>query len=165
MTRRQQRMVLVGLLLTGVVVAVGLSLGAFWENVQFFFSPTDVVAHKAPQERNFRLGGLVVDGSLQRQGDGLTVVFEVTDTANNVPISYTGILPDLFKEGQGIVATGKLNDKGVFIAEEVLAKHDENYMPPEVADALKTAKNVKMPDTHSGSQAPAPTPASETAQP
>ena len=145
MTRRQQRMMLVGLLLTGVVVAVGLSLGAFWENVQFFFSPTDVVAQKAPQDRNFRLGGLVVDGSLQRQGDGLTIVFEVTDTANNVPISYTGILPDLFKEGQGIVATGKMGSDGVFMAEEVLAKHDENYMPPEVADAIKAAQNIESP--------------------
>ena len=145
MTRRQQRMVLVGLLVTGVAVAVGLGINAFWQNMQFFFSPTQVMANEAPQGRNFRLGGLVTDGSLERQGDGLTMRFTVTDTANTVPISYTGILPDLFREGQGIVATGKLGPNGTFIAEEVLAKHDENYMPPEVADAIKTAQNLEAP--------------------
>ena len=145
MTRRQQRMVLVGLLVTGVVVAVGLGINAFWQNVQFFFSPTQVLANEAPQGRNFRLGGLVTAGSLERKGDGLTMRFTVTDTVGTVPISYTGILPDLFREGQGIVATGKLGPDGTFIAEEVLAKHDENYMPPEVAEALKTAQNLKAP--------------------
>ena len=159
MTRRQQRMVLVGLLVTGVGVAVALGISAFWQNVQFFYSPSEVIAGKAPQGRNFRLGGLVNTGSVQRQGDGLTIKFSVTDTVETTDILYTGILPDLFREGQGIVATGKLGPDGVFIAEEVLAKHDENYMPPEVADALKTAKNMKMPDTHTGNSS------SETATP
>jgi len=148
MTRRQQRMVLVGLLVTGVVVAVGLGISAFWQNVQFFFTPTQVLAHEAPADRNFRLGGLVTKGSVQRQGDGLTIRFTVTDTVESVDILYTGILPDLFSEGQGIVATGKLGPNGTFVAEEVLAKHDENYMPPEVADALEKAKNAKLPDSH-----------------
>jgi len=160
MTRRQQRMVLVGLLVTGVAIAVGFGINAFQQNLQYFFSPTDVVAHKSPANRNFRLGGLVTNGSVQRQGDGLTIAFSVTDTVETVNIRYTGILPDLFREGQGIVATGKMGPNGVFIAEEVLAKHDENYMPPEVAAALKDAKDAKMPDTHSGAATPAT--ASET---
>lgn len=141
-------MVLVGLLVTGVAVAVTLGIGAFWQNVQFFYSPSDVLADKAPQGRNFRLGGLVTDGSVERQNDGLGIKFTVTDTVQSVDILYTGILPDLFREGQGIVATGQLGADGVFVAEEVLAKHDENYMPPEVADALKTAKNVELPVNH-----------------
>jgi cytochrome c-type biogenesis protein CcmE len=149
MTLRQQRMVLVGLLLTGVIGAAGLGVYAFWDNVQYFFSPSDVVAHKAPAGRNFRLGGLVTNGTFKREPDSLKVSFEVTDTAQSVAVEYTGILPDLFREGQGIVATGKLRDDGVFVAEEVLAKHDENYMPPEVADALKTAQNVES--SHQGS--------------
>ena len=145
MTRRQQRMVLVGLLVTGVAIAVGFGINAFQQNLQYFFSPTDVAAHKSPVDRNFRLGGLVTNGSVQRQGDGLTIAFSVTDTVETVDILYTGILPDLFSEGQGIVATGKMGPNGTFVAEEVLAKHDENYMPPEVADALKTAKNIEAP--------------------
>jgi len=150
MTRRQQRMVLVGLLVTGVIIATGLGISAFWQNVQFFFTPTQVAAHEAPIDRNFRLGGLVNVGSLQRQGDGLTVRFSVTDTVESVDILYTGILPDLFSEGQGVVATGKIGPDGVFIAEEVLAKHDEEYMPPEVADALEKARNVDVPSSHTG---------------
>jgi len=150
MTRRQQRMVLVGLLVTGVIIAAGLGISAFWQNVQFFFTPTQVAAHEAPQNRNFRLGGLVNVGSVQRQGDGLTIRFSVTDTVESVDILYTGILPDLFSEGQGIVATGKIGPDGIFIAEEVLAKHDENYMPPEVADALEKAKNIDTPASHTG---------------
>jgi len=149
MTLRQQRMWLVGMLLVGVVVAASLAVSAFWENMQFFYSPTEVADGKAPANRNFRLGGLVENGSLQRQADGLTVRFSVTDTAQRTQVQYTGILPDLFREGQGIVATGKIGSNGVFMAEEVLAKHDENYMPPEVADALKTAQNV--PNPHPGS--------------
>lgn len=160
MTRRQQRMALVGLLVTGVAVAAGFGINAFQQNLQFFFSPSDVVAHKSPADRNFRLGGMVNKGSVQRQGDGLTIAFSVTDTVETVNIRYTGILPDLFREGQGIVATGKMGPDGVFIAEEVLAKHDENYMPPEVADALKRAKSNTMPGAEQG---PATSqPASET---
>jgi cytochrome c-type biogenesis protein CcmE len=147
MTRRQQRMVMVGLLVAGVGSAVGLALSAFKENLLYFFSPSQVMAHEAPVERNFRLGGLVEDGSFKRLdgGDGLTVEFSVTDNAESVKVHYTGILPDLFREGQGIVAMGKLNADGVFTAEEVLAKHDENYMPPEVADTLKTAESAGHP--------------------
>lgn len=155
MTRRQQRMVLVALLVTGVATAVGFGINAFQQNLQYFFSPTDVVAKKSPHDRNFRLGGLVTVGSVQRQGDGLTIAFSVTDTIETVDILYTGILPDLFSEGQGIVATGKMGPNGIFIAEEVLAKHDENYMPPEVAAALEKAKGVKMPTSHQGPDAPA----------
>ena len=150
MTRRQQRMVLVGLLVTGVVIAAALGINAFWQNVQFFFSPSDVVAHKSPTDRNFRLGGLVETGSVQRQGDGLTIHFTVTDTVEKVNISYTGILPDLFSEGRGIVATGKMGPDGTFVAEEVLAKHDEKYMPPEVADALEKAKSATPASPTSG---------------
>jgi cytochrome c-type biogenesis protein CcmE len=106
----------------------------------FFFSPSDIQAKQAPADRVFRLGGLVEQGSLQREDDGLTVHFIVTDNANTIPVTYTGILPDLFREGQGVVAQGKLEANGVFKASEVLAKHDETYMPPEVADALEKAK-------------------------
>ena len=155
MTRRQQRMVLVALLVTGVAVAVGFGINAFQQNLQYFFSPTDVVAKKSPPDRNFRLGGLVTVGSVERQGDGLTIRFSVTDTVETVDILYTGILPDLFSEGQGIVATGKMGPGGTFVAEEVLAKHDENYMPPEVAAALEKAKGVEMPTSHQGPDAPA----------
>ncbi|MEO8005275.1 MAG: cytochrome c maturation protein CcmE, partial [Betaproteobacteria bacterium] len=108
----------------------------------FFFTPTQVAAHEAPQGRNFRIGGLVEKGSVQRQANGVTVRFVVTDTAKNVTVAYTGILPDLFKEGKGVVAQGKLGADGVFTASEVLAKHDENYMPPEAADALERANKA-----------------------
>jgi cytochrome c-type biogenesis protein CcmE len=137
--RRKKRLYLVGLMVTGVVVAAAFALNAFNENLMFFYAPSAVAQGEAPQDHAFRLGGLVTDGSVKRQADGLTVVFDVTDYAQTVTVQYTGILPDLFREGQGIVANGKLRDDGVFVADEVLAKHDENYMPPEVADALKTA--------------------------
>ena len=117
-------------------VAVALVLNAFQSNLVFFFSPTQVAANDAPQGRAFRIGGLVEEKSLKRDADGLTVHFIVTDTAKTIPVVYTGILPDLFKEGKGVVAQGKLGRDGVFHATEVLAKHDENYMPPEAADAL-----------------------------
>jgi len=140
MTLRRQRLMLVLLGLLGIGIAVGLSLNVFRDNIVFFFSPTQVLASEAPRDRTFRLGGLVEEGSIKREDDGLTVHFVVTDTAKNIPVTYKGILPDLFREGQGVVAQGRLGDGGTFMASEVLAKHDENYMPPEVADALKKGK-------------------------
>jgi len=120
-------------------VAAALVLNAFQSNLVFFFTPSQVVSHEAPQGRSFRIGGLVEAGSVVRDKDALTVRFRVTDTAKTIPVTYTGILPDLFREGKGVVAQGKLGSDGVFHANEVLAKHDENYMPPEAADALKKA--------------------------
>ncbi|MCY1237628.1 Cytochrome c-type biogenesis protein CcmE [compost metagenome] len=117
-------------------------LNAFRSNLVFFFSPSQVAAQEAPVARSFRLGGLVEPGSIRREGDGMTVRFVVTDTARQVPVRYRGLLPDLFREGKGVVARGKLEADGTFIASEVLAKHDENYMPPEAADALKQAEQV-----------------------
>ena len=122
-----------------IAVAAALVLNAFQGNVVFFFSPTQIAAREAPLERTFRVGGMVEQGSLKRRADGLTVDFVVTDTAKSIPVVYSGILPDLFKEGKGVVAQGKLTETGLFQASEVLAKHDENYMPPEAAEALKKA--------------------------
>ena len=112
-------------------------LKAFNENVMFFYSPSDVVSGKAPKNHPFRIGGMVVKGSVHRPEKGVMVQFDLTDNAKTVTIQYTGILPDLFREGQGIIANGRLNEKGIVVADEVLAKHDENYMPPEVKDAMK----------------------------
>lgn len=140
MTVRRQRIMLVLAILLGVGIAATLALSAFKENIVFFFSPTQVLAAEAPQGRAFRLGGLVEQGSIKREDDGLTVHFMVTDMATTIPVTYKGILPDLFREGQGVVAQGRLGDGGTFMASEVLAKHDENYMPPEVADAIKKGK-------------------------
>lgn len=134
MTKRQNRMILVGLLVAGAILAVTLLLQALGSNTNYFYSPTDVVQEKAPVGKSFRLGGLVATGSVKRKD--LTVNFAVTDNKNSFDVEYTGILPDLFREGQGIITTGSLID-GKFVATEVLAKHDENYMPPEVAEALK----------------------------
>ena len=134
---RRQRLILIGLMLVGIGIAVTLATKAFNENLMYFFSTSDVVAGKAPQDTLFRIGGMVVDDSVQRPNDDLMVRFELTDYEKKVIVEYTGILPDLFREGQGIVAKGKLTNQGIFVAEEVLAKHDENYMPPEVADTLK----------------------------
>ena len=139
MKARYRRFMWIALGLLVVTVAVTLVLRAFNSNLVFFYTPSDIAQKKAPQDRNFRLGGLVTVGSLKRNPDGLTVNFVVTDTAESIPISFTGILPDLFKEGKGVVAQGKLGPDGVFRASEVLAKHDENYMPPEAAEALKRA--------------------------
>ena len=127
-------MILVGLLVAGAILAVTLLLQALGSNTNYFYSPTDVVQEKAPVGKSFRLGGLVATGSVKRKD--LTVNFAVTDNKNSFDVEYTGILPDLFREGQGIITTGSLID-GKFVATEVLAKHDENYMPPEVAEALK----------------------------
>lgn len=137
MTPRRKRLAIVA----GVVLALGaataLVLNAFQSNLVFFFSPTQVAAGEAPTQRTFRLGGLVKAGSVER--DGVEIRFIVTDTAKEIPVRYQGLLPDLFKEGKGVVAQGLLGPDGVFVAREVLAKHDENYMPPEAAEALKQA--------------------------
>lgn len=140
MQPRQKRFVLIGLGLVALAVAAVLVLNAFQSNLVFFFTPTQVANGEVPQGRSFRIGGMVEQGSLTREGDGLTVHFIVTDMAKRVPVSFKGILPDLFKEGKGAVAQGQLGADGTFIASEVLAKHDENYMPPEVAEALAKAK-------------------------
>ena len=136
MTPRRQRMLAVVLVLTGVALAVGLALQAFQENLLFFYSPTQVLAGEPPEGRQFRIGGLVSPGSLTREPGELEVKFSVTDNQNSLTVAYAGILPDLFREGQGVVANGFLQPDGSFRAEEVLAKHDENYMPPEVAEML-----------------------------
>jgi len=125
--------------LAALGVAAALVLNAFQSNLVFFFTPSQVVSNGAPRDRSFRIGGLVEAGSVVREKDALTVRFRVTDTAQTIPVVFTGILPDLFREGKGVVAQGKLASDGTFRASEVLAKHDENYMPPEAADALKKA--------------------------
>ena len=140
--RRKKRLYLLLIILAGIGTATGLALTAFDENLMFFYSPTEVRAGKAPVDHPFRLGGLVTQGSVQRQADGLTVRFDLTDNQETVTVQYTGILPDLFREGQGIVSKGRLDGNGMFVADEVLAKHDENYMPPEVADALEATGHV-----------------------
>ena len=143
MKPRHKRIALIagGLATLGVVAA--LVLNAFQSNLVFFFSPTQVLANEAPRGKAFRIGGMVETGSLKRQSDGLTVRFNVTDTAKVVPVVYTGILPDLFKEGKGVVAQGQLTQDGVFHATQILAKHDENYMPPEAAHAMEQAKKAQ----------------------
>ncbi|MES2610834.1 MAG: cytochrome c maturation protein CcmE [Pseudomonadota bacterium] len=136
-TRRAAAIVL-GLCALGGAAA--LVLNAFQSNMVFFFSPSQVMANEAPRDRSFRVGGLVEEGSLRREAQTLTIHFQVTDTAHRIPVTYTGLLPDLFKEGKGVVAQGKLGSDGIFHADQVLAKHDENYMPPEAAEALKNAR-------------------------
>ncbi len=144
--RRARRLGMAGLIVAGVSIAIALMLNAFQSNLLYFVSPSEVIAGEVPLGKTFRVGGLVVEGSVIRPDSDLTVNFEVTDTVNTVPVQYTGILPDLFRDGQGIVAKGRLNADGVFEASEVLAKHDENYMPPEVADALLEATRQKAYD-------------------
>src|SRR6266436_1064734 len=134
--------------LTALAVAATLVLNAFRSNLVFFFTPTQVAAREAPQGRPFRVGGLVEAGSLARESNSLTVRFRVTDTAQTIPVTYTGLLPDLFKEGKGVVAQGTLGPDGVFRASEVLAKHDENYMPPAAADAVKQAQSINEKAAH-----------------
>ena len=138
--KRKQRLIFVVVLVLGVGAAVGLGIRAMGENMLYCYSPTQIKAGEAPAGRAVRVGGLVVEGSVQRETGKLDVHFDLTDNAEEVSVVYAGILPDLFREGQGIVAMGRIDDAGVFHAEEVLAKHDENYMPPEVADALEIAK-------------------------
>ena len=143
MTKRHNRMMLVGLLVSGVFLAGYLGIKAFSENLLYFYTPSDIITGKAPSDKSFRVGGLVEDGSVER--DGMLVKFSVTDNVESIEVSYEGILPDLFREGQGVVASGSLINKCVrwtcintFNATQVLAKHDENYMPPEVAAALES---------------------------
>jgi cytochrome c-type biogenesis protein CcmE len=144
MTLRQKRLFLAVAALGLAAVSAVLVLNAFRSNVVFFFSPSDVLEQKAPKEKLFRLGGLVEPGSVKRLQDGITVRFGVTDQTKTVAVEYVGILPDLFKEGKGVVAQGRLEAGGVFRAQEVLAKHDENYMPPEAATALERAAKAKQ---------------------
>jgi cytochrome c-type biogenesis protein CcmE len=139
MTPRKKRIAIVCSILAGMGIAAALILTAFEKNLLYFYSPTQIANGEAPTERSFRVGGLVLDGSVERNPNSLLVSFILTDTINEVKVSYQGILPDLFREGQGIVANGKIDANNVFNAEEVLAKHDENYMPPEVAQALEEA--------------------------
>jgi len=143
--KRKKRLMTVAAVLVGMGLATALILTAFEKNLMYFYSPSEVVAGAAPGERKFRVGGLVVDGSVRRVPDSLAVEFVVTDTVHEVTIAYDGILPDLFREGQGIVAHGRQREDGIFEASEVLAKHDENYMPPEVASALAAAKPGTVP--------------------
>lgn len=142
MKTRHKRLVLVTAGLGTLGLAAWLILSAFQENMVFFFTPTQVFAGEAPKGRSFRIGGMVEEGSIKRQADGVTVNFVVTDTAKQIPVAYKGILPDLFKEGKGVVAQGKLGEDGKFNADEVLAKHDENYMPPEAAHAIKKGQEA-----------------------
>lgn len=137
---RHKRFILIAIGLALLGLAATLILNAFQSNMVFFYTPTQVASGETPKGTGFRVGGLVVPGSLKRQDDGLTVHFSITDTAKSVDVIYKGILPDLFKEGKGVVAQGSLGADGLFVASEVLAKHDENYMPPEAAEALKRAK-------------------------
>jgi cytochrome c-type biogenesis protein CcmE len=143
-TPRQRRMVLVGSILAGVSIAAALATQAMKENVMFFFDPSQIVAGSAPTGDRFRLGGMVEAGSVTRTPGSLEVRFTVTDFKEKVPVSYTGVLPDLFREGQGVVANGRLA-QGVFVADEVLAKHDEKYMPPEVERSLKEKHGGQLP--------------------
>lgn len=136
MKPRQQRMLAVGLAAAGVIIATVLTLQAMKDSMMFFIDVSDVVAGDYPKDRNFRIGGLVREGSIEREPESLEIEFVVTDMACELPVSYTGVLPDLFREGQGVVAHGRVGDDGVFIADTILAKHDENYMAPEVADSL-----------------------------
>jgi cytochrome c-type biogenesis protein CcmE len=136
---RHKRIAAIVVGLAALGVATALVLSAFNKNMVFFFTPTQVAAHEAPQGRTFRIGGMVEKGSVKRQADGVTVAFVVTDTARSMPVLYKGSLPDLFREGKGVVAQGQLGPDGVFRANEVLAKHDENYMPPEAKEAVDKA--------------------------
>ncbi len=137
MTPRRKRMLTVAAILVGVGIATTFALQAFQKNLLYYYSPSQIKSGEAPATRSFRVGGLVEDGSLKREPGSLEVHFVLTDFAEETVVSYTGVLPDLFREGQGVIARGKLQPDGTFVAEEVLAKHDENYMPPEVKDSLK----------------------------
>ena len=150
MKPRQKRLAIAAGIVCAVGVAVALVLNAFQSNLVFFYSPSQIALHEAPSARTFRLGGLVEKGSLKR--DGTKASFVVTDTAKSILVRYEGILPDLFKEGKGVVAQGRLGPDGIFVAQEVLAKHDENYMPPEAAEAMKRAQqgNPKLAESLSG---------------
>jgi cytochrome c-type biogenesis protein CcmE len=143
MKPRHKRLALIAGGVASIALAAALVLNAFQSNLVFFFTPSQIAAGEAPKDRAFRIGGMVVAGSLKRQPDGITVHFAVTDTAKSIPVVYRGILPDLFREGKGVVAQGRLTTDGFFRADEVLAKHDENYMPPEAAHALEQAQKAQ----------------------
>ena len=143
MKPRHKRLAFIAAGLAALAIAAALVLNAFRSNLVFFFSPSQVAAGEAPKDRAFRVGGMVESGSVKRQADGITVQFVVTDTAKGIPVVYKGILPDLFREGKGVVAQGRLGADGVFQASEVLAKHDENYMPPEAAHAIEQAQKAQ----------------------
>ena len=136
---RKRRLYAILTIVLGVAATIALALTAFQENLLYYFSTSEVHAGEVPQGRNIRIGGMVVEGSVNRPGQGMVVQFVLTDYAEEVTVEYEGILPDLFREGQGIIAQGQLNQENTFVASEVLAKHDENYLPPEVADSLKQA--------------------------
>ncbi len=157
MKTRHKRMAFILVGLAGLGVAAWLVLNALNSNLALYISPTDVLAGDAPKGQTFRLGGLVVEDSLRREDDGLTVHFKVTDSANTIPVTFTGILPDLFEEGQGVVAQGKMQGE-VFIASEVLAKHDENYMPTQVADMLEEGEKLQQQQAQDGTTAVPQTP-------
>jgi cytochrome c-type biogenesis protein CcmE len=159
MTPRRRRIVLVLGILAGVSLAGALALRAFQDNVMFFFDPTQIAAGEAPRGERFRLGGMVRPGTVDRKSGSLDLAFVVTDFKHDVRVKYTGVVPDLFRENQGVVAHGKLGADGVFIADEILAKHDENYMPPEVARSLKDKHGGVMPLNPAPSAAPLPSPA------
>ena len=144
MKPRHKRLLLILAGLAALGLAAALVLQAFQKNLVFFFTPTQILAGEAPHNRSFRMGGMVEKGSLVRGADGVTMNFMVTDTAKSIKVSYHGMLPDLFKEGKGVVAQGKLDQNNLFVADEVLAKHDENYMPPEAAYAMKKAKEAQQ---------------------
>lgn len=147
--QRKQRLFIILFMLAGISLAVGLMLVALQENINLFYTPQQIADGEAPKDHTIRAGGMVVEGSVKRAEDDLTVEFKATDGVAEVTIQYTGILPDLFRENQGIVALGKLNESNILIASEVLAKHDENYMPPEVADALEKAHSKGQDDLES----------------
>lgn len=159
MKTRHKKLALIGGALAILGIIAALVLNALNSNIALYISPTDVAAGKAPQGKAFRIGGMVKEGSVSREADGVTIRFVVTDTEKDIPVNYKGILPDLFKEGKGVVAQGKLNEGGTFVASEVLAKHDENYMPPEAAkavgDAHARAAEKKAADAVTGNTAPA----------
>jgi cytochrome c-type biogenesis protein CcmE len=148
MKPRHKRFAMIAGGLAALAIAAAFVLSAFRENLVFFFTPTQIVANEVPQGRAFRVGGMVEAGSVKRLPDGVTVQFMVTDTAKSVKVIYRGILPDLFREGKGVVTQGKLAPDGTFVASEVLAKHDENYMPPAAADAVKQAQSVNRKAAH-----------------
>jgi cytochrome c-type biogenesis protein CcmE len=145
MKTRHKRLALIAAGLAALGAAAALILSAFQSNLVFFFSPSQVAANEAPVNKTFRIGGMVEKGSVKRLPDGVTVQFVVTDTAKTIPVQYRGILPDLFREGKGVIAQGRLESDGLFRAQEVLAKHDENYMPPEAADAIAKAQKGELP--------------------
>lgn len=140
MKKSHQRLLFVLFALAAVAGAVALAMRALQDNLTFFVTPSEILAMQEPPQRSLRIGGMVEEGSVQRQGEGITVVFRVTDGVATIPVRYQGILPDLFREGQGVVAQGRLADDGGFDADTVLAKHDETYMPPEAAEAMKRAR-------------------------